>query len=122
LRDRYRLGPIAGAILLGVLAGVARPALATVAMQKQARELGYKIENCHYCHASPKAVAVMKKRVKDLGYKDLNCIQCHGENLPPTLNARGDWLVAEQKKRGAKTADMAWLKDFVEPTEPAKKP
>lgn len=61
----------------------------TMAMQKKAREAGFAVENCMYCH---------------------------NEKLPKkgaaTNNDRGKWLVAEKEKRNVKEVDVAWLKDY----------
>jgi hypothetical protein len=61
----------------------------TMAMQKKAKEAGFAVENCTYCHAEklPKKGAV-------------------------TNNDRGKWLVAEKEKRAAKEVDVTWLKDY----------
>lgn len=37
------------------------------------------------------------------------------------INHRGEWLVAEKNKRGAKQFDMTWLKDYEDPA-PAPTP
>jgi hypothetical protein len=109
------------AVVLGVaaLAGRGRQAEATVDMENQARKLGFKVDNCLYCHASPHATEVMKERAKKFGVNPGNCLGCHGKEIPATLNDRGQWLVKEKKRRGAAEFDMAWLKDYKEP-EPAK--
>ena len=62
---------------------------ATLPIQKQAKELGFPVENCQYCHNEklPKKGAV-------------------------THNDRGNWLIAEKQKRGAKEVDAAWLKEY----------
>ena len=80
-----------GAVLLSwacwmLLAGTSS---ATLPISKKAKELGYKVENCQYCHVDklPKKGAV-------------------------THNDRGKWLVAEKEKRQAKEVDPAWLKDY----------
>lgn len=74
----------------GWLAG-ARPASATVDMQKKAKAAGLAAQNCLYCH---------------------------GEKMPKkgasTLNDRGKWLLTEKDKRKAKELDASWLKDYVE--------
>jgi hypothetical protein len=75
-----------------------RPALASLGMQKQAKEAGVPVENCLYCH---------------------------GEKMPKkgafTLNERGKWLEGEKDKRKAKEVDGAWLKDYVEKKGESKK-
>jgi hypothetical protein len=98
-------------------------ALATVEMQSQAKKLGFAVKDCLYCHASPHAVEKMQARAWALKIPPGNCLACHGKNLPATLNHRGDWLVAQKAARGAQACDMAWLKDYKEPTpEPKQKP
>jgi cytochrome c553 len=84
------------ALFIGVVAAAlwlasARPASATMDLQKQAKAAGFEAANCMYCH---------------------------GEKLPKkgaaTYNERGKWLQAEKDKRKAKAVDVAWLKDYVE--------
>jgi hypothetical protein len=94
---------------------------ASVAMQDQARKLGFTVKNCLYCHASPHATEVMQSKARALNIPEGNCLLCHGSNIPVTLNRRGQWLVAQKSQRGAKDFDMAWLKDYKEPT-PAAEP
>jgi hypothetical protein len=96
------------------------PAVATVDMQKQAKALGFPVKNCLDCHATPHSVDVMKKKAQDLRMADGNCLACHGADIPAALNKKGEWLVAEKARRGAKACDMAWLKDYKEPPAPAK--
>jgi hypothetical protein len=62
---------------------------ATLQMQKKAREAGFPVENCLYCH------------VEKLPKKDA-----------VTYNERGKWLIAEKEKRKAKEVDVTWLKDY----------
>jgi hypothetical protein len=96
---------------------------ATVAMQNQARKLGFTVKNCLYCHASPHAVGAMQAKARALNIPEGNCLLCHGNNVPVTLNQRGHWLVTQKGLRGAKDFDMAWLKDYKEPTpEPTATP
>jgi hypothetical protein len=69
--------------------------------------------------ASPLFATVdLHKKAKDAGYPVENCLYCHGEKLPKknasTYNDRGKWLIAEKEKRGAKTVDVSWLKDYQE--------
>jgi mono/diheme cytochrome c family protein len=85
-------------------------------MQVEAKKLGFAIKNCLDCHATAHAVDVMHQKAKDLKMADGNCLACHGPNIPINLNGRGEWLVAEKVRRGAKECDMAWLKDYKEPT------
>jgi hypothetical protein len=110
-----------GLVLLVAATIVPRPAGATVEMQNQAKKLGLAVHNCLHCHASPHAVEKMKEKAKVAGMTEGNCLACHGANIPITLNQRGEWLVAEKARRGAKECDMAWLKDYKEPG-PAAKP
>lgn len=110
------------AVAVVVAAALAGPARATVEMQVQAKKLGFAVHNCLYCHASPHAIEKMKQRAKSLGMAEGNCLACHGANIPASLNERGSWLAAEKAKRGAKACDMAWLKDFKEPTPAAAPP
>jgi hypothetical protein len=80
-----------GAVLLS-WAGwmlVAGTSSATLPISKKAKELGYKVENCQYCH--------MDKLPKK------------GASTP---NERGTWLRAEKEKRQAKEVDPGWLKDY----------
>jgi len=78
---------VIAAWVLGVLmAGTSR---ATLPISKKAKELGYPVENCQYCH-----VDKLPKKEK---------------NDP---NERGQWLRDEKKKRAAKEVDPAWLKDY----------
>ena len=96
---------------------------ATVDMQNQAKKLGLAVKNCLYCHASPHAAQAMQAKARALKVPEGDCLVCHGGNIPATLNHRGQWLVAQKAARGAKACDMAWLKDYKEPTpEPKPKP
>jgi hypothetical protein len=106
---------------LAVLVAAGAIAEATVKMQNDAKKLGFVVANCHYCHSSASAEAKMEKKARDLGLSSHNCIQCHGEKLPDKLNARGQWLVSEQKRRGAKKIEMAWLEDYKEAQEKREK-
>ncbi len=60
----------------------------------------------------------LQKKARDAGYPATNCMYCHNEKLPKkgaaTFNDRGSWLRAEKDKRKAKEVDPAWLKDYVE--------
>ena len=104
------------ALLLAVIGLPAARAGATVEMQVAAKKLGYPVVNCLYCHATSHSVDVMKQKAKALSMSDGNCLACHGANIPAKLNDRGHWLVAEKTKRSAKECDMAWLRDYKEPT------
>jgi hypothetical protein len=64
---------------------------ATMDMQKQAKAAGVDVKSCQHCHMD-------KLPKKDEGKHE--------------LNDAGKWLVAEKEKRGAKTADGGWLKDY----------
>jgi hypothetical protein len=63
-----------------------------------------------------RATLEIQKKAKDAGFKVENCMYCHNEKLPKkgavTHNDRGKWLIAEKEKRGAKEVDPAWLKDY----------
>ena len=66
---------------------------------------------------SASATMEMQKAAKAAGFAEsTNCLYCHNEKLPKkgavTNNERGQWLVDQQKKKGAKAIDFAWLKDF----------
>jgi hypothetical protein len=56
------------------------------------------------------------KEAKALGYPVQNCQYCHVDKLPKkdahAPNDRGKWLIAEKDKRHAKEVDPAWLKDY----------
>jgi hypothetical protein len=62
------------------------------------------------------ATLPMQKKAKELGFDVPNCQYCHVEKLPKkgavTHNDRGKWLIAEKTKRGAKEVDPAWLKEY----------
>ena len=96
-RTGFRVGVavlVAGTWLAGT--GVA---MATLPIQKKAKELGFKVTNCQYCHTD-------KLPKKDAA----------------KLNDRGTWLHDEKVKRKAtKEVDAAWLKDYVEKKPEAKK-
>lgn len=66
--------------------------------------------------ATSSATLPMQKKAKELGYAVQDCTFCHGEKLPKkgamTLNDRGKWLVVEKEKRSAKEVDVAWLKEY----------
>jgi hypothetical protein len=82
----------AGLAALAFTFGTARPAYASMDIQKKAKAAGVEVAGCVTCH------------VDKLPKKDAH-----------TLNERGTWLVAEKDKRKAKEVDPAWLKDYVEP-------
>ena len=109
-------------IVLGAAIGVmASRGEATVEMEVQAKKLGFPAANCLFCHATPHSVETMRQKAKALNINEGNCLACHGANIPAKLNDRGHWLVAEKAKRAAKAYDMAWLRDYKEPT-PAPAP
>jgi mono/diheme cytochrome c family protein len=118
MRHPCRLG-VAGLVAFLLLPAV--PVDATVEMQVRAKKLGFAVKNCLDCHATPHSIDVMKAKAKDLKMADGNCLACHGAAIPASLNHRGEWLVAEKARRGAKECDMAWLKDYKEPA-PTPKP
>jgi hypothetical protein len=93
MRKAFASGALLGALVVGLLAGQARPAAATLDMQKAAKAAGFETTG--------------------------GCLYCHGEKMPKkgavTHNDRGNWLIAEKAKRKAKAVDVAWLKDYVEP-------
>jgi hypothetical protein len=61
------------------------------------------------------ATLPIQKKAKELGFPVENCLYCHNEKLPKkdavSHNERGNWLIAEKAKRNAKEVDPAWLKD-----------
>jgi hypothetical protein len=87
---KFVVGFAGGAVAAGLFLFAARPAHATLDMQKKAKSAGFDAANCLYCHNEklPKKGAV-------------------------TNNDRGKWLVAEKEKRKAKEVDVAWLKEYV---------
>ena len=58
----------------------------------------------------------MQKAAKEAGFPVENCLYCHNEKLPKkdavTYNDRGKWLQAEKEKRKVKEVDVTWLKDY----------
>src|SRR5512143_1819503 len=104
------------ALLCAALGLLASRSQASVEMEVEAKKLGLPAVNCLYCHATAHAVEVMKQKAKSLNMSEGNCLACHGANVPAKLNDRGHWLVAEKARRGAKRCDMAWLRDYKEPT------
>lgn len=62
------------------------------------------------------ATLKMQKAAKEAGFPVENCLYCHNEKLPKkdavTNNDRGKWLVAEKDKRKVKEVDVSWLKDY----------
>ena len=112
------LQPLMASIALVILG--APTLLATDQMQKQAKALGFTINDCLDCHASPHSKELMEKRAENVGFLLHNCSGCHGTKVPRTLNDRGSWLVSEKKRRNAAEFDMVWLKDYVPPSADAK--
>jgi mono/diheme cytochrome c family protein len=86
-----RLGIMIVALVWAGWIAIAGVSSAELETQKQAKAAGVDAKNCQYCHT----VALPKK----------------GEGQKE-LNDAGKWLVAEKDKRGAKTVDGAWLKDY----------
>lgn len=87
--SRTRLGAVAALLFWCGWMLLGGTSLATLPIQKQAKEAGLPAANCQYCH---------------------------NEKLPKkgeiTHNERGKWLVAEKAKRNAKEVDGAWLKGY----------
>ena len=58
----------------------------------------------------------LQKKAKEQGFPVENCMYCHNEKLPKkgavTYNDRGKWLVSEKDKRKAAEVDVAWLKEY----------
>lgn len=73
---------------------------------------------CGWTLLSGTSLATMpiQKQAKDAGIPAANCQYCHVDKLPKkgesTNNDRGKWLVAEKAKKNAKEVDGAWLKDY----------
>ncbi len=67
------------------------PAMASVPMVKEAKDLGIKeIKNCHSCHTEAK--------VKDMSDKDMNEV--------------GKWMMDQKAARKASKCEVAWLKEY----------
>ena len=66
--------------------------------------------------SSSLATLPIQKQAKEAGCPATNCQYCHNEKLPKkgaaTHNERGQWLIAEKAKKNAKEVDGAWLKDY----------
>ncbi len=84
-----RIGALVSLLIVGGWLGLSATSSADMEIQKQAKAAGVDVKNCQYCHTA----ALPKKESHD-------------------LNDAGKWLVAEKDKRGAKTVDGAWLKDY----------
>lgn len=80
---------VAAALVFAVPSGVA---LANPEMTVKAKQAGYPVQSCQYCHVS----ALPKKE----DYK------------PDDLNDRGKWLVAEKTKQNPKAVSIDWLKNY----------
>lgn len=88
-RTTSRLAAIVTALTWMGWVAFSGTSVATMDMQKKAKEAGFKAENCQYCH------------VDKLPKKDAHA-----------PNDRGKWLIAEKDKRKAKEVDVNWLKDY----------
>jgi hypothetical protein len=113
---------LVGCLGIALLLAAGSAVRATVEMQKEARKAGFDVPNCLYCHASKHAAKVMKDKARQLNMNEGNCLLCHGSEIPAALNERGEWLVAERHRRGAKRVEMSWLVDYVEPKEGEPQP
>lgn len=54
-----------------------------------------------------------KAKAHDAGVT--GCISCHSQEKPKKdepLSERGEWLMQQKEKLGAKQVDLAWLKDY----------
>ena len=85
----HRIGALVSLLIVGGWLGLSATSSADMEIQKQAKAAGVDVKNCQYCHTA----ALPKKESHD-------------------LNDAGKWLVAEKDKRGAKTVDGAWIKDY----------
>ncbi len=113
----WRMGVIVSAS--GLILGIAVTSQATLGVLQQARIADVKVESCLDCHASPHAKEVMAQEARKVGFLPTNCQGCHGNKIPGKLNAAGQWLVEQKKRRGAELVDGAWLTDYV-PAEAKK--
>jgi hypothetical protein len=84
-----RIGGITALLVALAWIALSGTSSADLAIQKQAKAAGVDAKNCQFCHT-----ASMPK-------KDSH-----------ELNDLGKWLVSEKDKRGAKTVDGAWAKDY----------
>ena len=87
-RTGSRLGAMASLLFWMGWIALSGTSTATLELQKKAKEAGFKVENCQYCHVDK----LPKKEAHD-------------------SNERGKWLIAEKEKRKAKGVDVNWLKD-----------
>ena len=88
-KHSLRIGALVSLLVVCGWLGVSSTSSADMAIQKQAKAAGVDVKNCQYCH-----VATLPKK------------ESHD------LNDVGKWLVAEKDKKGAKTVDGAWVKDY----------
>lgn len=63
------------------------------------------------------ATLEMQKGAKEAGFAEAtNCMYCHGEKLPKkggaTFNQRGKWLVDQKALKKAEKVDVNWLKEY----------
>lgn len=65
------------------------------------------------------AEAPWVKEAKERGLPAQNCRYCHATALPKKdtfradeLNDRGRWLLTQKERRGGKTVDLRWLKEY----------
>jgi len=84
-----RIGALVSLLIVGGWLGFSGTSSADMEIQKQAKAAGVDVKNCQGCHTA----SLPKKESHD-------------------LNDAGKWLVAEKDKRGAKTVDGAWIKDY----------
>ncbi|HMZ80956.1 MAG TPA: hypothetical protein PLL06_14740 [Acidobacteriota bacterium] len=61
------------------------------------------------------------QEARDLGYTVKNCQYCHLMPTSKGLNDRGKFLVAEKERRNAEEVDVSWLKDYKEQTSNKEK-
>ena len=88
-RTGSRLGFAALALTWCAWIALSGTSTATMQMQKKAKEAGFTVENCTYCHNEK-----MPKK---------------GES---TYNDRGKWLMDQKAKKGASEVDVSWLKEY----------
>lgn len=89
LRSSYRFGFLILVLVWSGWIALSGTSSATLENQKEAKAAGVEVKSCQHCH------------VDKLPKKDAH-----------ELNDAGKWLVAEKEKRGAKSVDGAWLKDY----------
>jgi hypothetical protein len=62
------------------------------------------------------ATLALQKKAKEAGFEVTNCLYCHNEKLPKkgatTHNDRGTFLIGEKDKQKAKEIDVTWLKKY----------